>query len=140
MNTDKELIDYVVSIFPAHPGCVAMCQFHSLFVNIVLPAYAKLRQDEVALLQEEQVVNVVHYSPPNTPLTWDGVMVTARLPDGDPLGPFLHYPPDVLIKAGQAIYQDAPVTLEGVVVGKISNARNEGGQVIVDIERTDGGG
>ncbi len=138
MNTDKELIDYVVSVFPAHSGCVAMCQFHSLFVNIVLPAYAKLRQDEVQLLQEEKVFGaVMHVAPP---LAWDGVTVTARLPDGDPLGPFLHYPPDVLIKAGQTIYQDAPITLNGVVVGRTSNARIEGGQVVVDIERTDGGG
>jgi len=52
MNTDKEILDYIVQIFPAHPGCVAMSQLHSLFVNIVLPAYAKLRQDEVQLVQE----------------------------------------------------------------------------------------
>ena len=77
MNTEKEILDYIVGIFPKHPGCVAMCQLYSQFVNIALPAYAKL-QGEVELLQEEQVTDVVHYSPPNTPLTWDGVMVTGE--------------------------------------------------------------
>ena len=52
MNTDKEILDYVVQVFPVHPGCVSLCQFHSLFINTVLPAYAKLRQDEVQLVQE----------------------------------------------------------------------------------------
>jgi hypothetical protein len=74
MNTDKELIDYVVDVFPVHPGCTAMCQFHSLFVNIVLPAYAKLRQGEVDLLQEEQKFDVTMQ--PTVPLTWDGISVT----------------------------------------------------------------
>jgi hypothetical protein len=96
MNTEKEILDYIVGIFPKHPGCVAMSQFHSQFVNIALPAYAKL-QGEVELLQEEQQFDVTVQS--IAPLTWDGVMVTARLPDDD-LGPFLHYPPDIRIDKG----------------------------------------
>lgn len=51
--SDGELLDYVVSIFPAHAGCVAMSQFHSQFVNLVLPAYAKLRDGQAQLLQEQ---------------------------------------------------------------------------------------
>jgi len=50
---DKELLDYIISILPAHPGCVAMSQFHSLFMNIVLPAYAQLRDGQAQLLQEQ---------------------------------------------------------------------------------------
>lgn len=136
MNTDKEILDYIVGIFPKHPGCTAMCQFHSQFVNIVLPAYAKL-QGEVELLQEEQVTDVVIQEP--VPLNFDTVTVTARLA-GKNLRHDLHYPPDLLIKEGQTIYQDAPVTLHGVVVAKTSNLRWEGGYWVVDIERTDGGG
>jgi len=75
MNTEKEILDYVVSIFPAHPGCVSMCQFHSQFVNMVLPAYAKL-QGEVDLLQEEQQFDVTVQE--LAPLTWDGVSVTGE--------------------------------------------------------------
>lgn len=50
---DKELLDYILSIFPAHSGCVAMSQFHSLMINIVMPAYAKLRNEQTQLLQEQ---------------------------------------------------------------------------------------
>lgn len=50
--TDKELLDYILSIFPAHSGCVAMSQFHSLMLNIVMPAYVRLRNEQVQLLQE----------------------------------------------------------------------------------------
>ena len=76
MNTDKEILDYIVGIFPKHPGCVAMCQLHSLFLNIVLPAYAKMRQGEVELLQEEQEFDVTVQS--IAPLTWDGISVTGE--------------------------------------------------------------
>lgn len=50
---DKELLDYILNIFPANPGCVAMSQFHSLMLNIVMPAYAKLRNEQAQLLQEQ---------------------------------------------------------------------------------------
>jgi len=49
---DKELLDYIIGIFPAHSGCVAMSSFHSLMVNTVLPAYSKLRDEQTQLLQE----------------------------------------------------------------------------------------
>ena len=75
MNTDKEILDYIVGIFPKHPGCVAMSQFYSQFVNIALPAYAKL-QGEVELLQEEQQFDVTVQS--ISPLTWYGIGVTGE--------------------------------------------------------------
>jgi hypothetical protein len=102
MNTDKELIDYVVDVFPIKPGCVGLSQFHSQMINIVLPAYAKLRQDEVQLLQEEQEFDLTVQS--IAPLTWDGISWT-----GDPLVPLVYQLPD------------------GVVIGSISNTRSDGG-------------
>jgi len=50
---DKELLDYIIGIFPGHSGCVAMSTFHSLMLNTVLPAYAKLRNEQTQLLQEQ---------------------------------------------------------------------------------------
>ena len=74
MNTEKEILDYVVSIFPIKPGCVGLSQFHSQMINLVLPAYAKMRQGEVELLQEEQVTDVVIQE--LVQLNWDGISVT----------------------------------------------------------------
>ena len=50
---DKELLDYIIGIFPINPNCVALSQFHSLMCNAVLPQYTKLRNEKSQLLQEQ---------------------------------------------------------------------------------------